>query len=76
MKPGFDPSMLTKPQWIWLRPGVEIHRLEDKTIWKALDIQEDKKNVSQSRPYEWTDKNKELIYEYYKKDFEDFNYGA
>ena len=32
-------------------------------------------NISK-RDHEWTDKNKELVYEYYKKDFEQFYYGA
>ena len=76
MKPSFDPSIIMKPQWQWIRPGVEVHKLEDRTIWKELKIKEARKNVSQSKPYEWTDKNRELIYEYYKKDFEDFYYGA
>ena len=33
-------------------------------------------NISNQRDHEWTDKNKELVYEYYKKDFKEFYYGA
>ena len=76
MKPSFDPSIIMKPQWIWVRPGVEIHKLEERTIWKRLNLKEVKMNISNKRDHEWTDKNKELVYEYYKKDFEQFYYGA
>jgi hypothetical protein len=76
MKPSFDPSIIMKPQWQWVRPGVEIHKLEDSTIWFALNLKEVRMNISNAREHKWTDKNKELVYEYYKKDFKDFYYGA
>ena len=76
MKPSFDPSIIMKPQWTWVRPGVEIHKLEEKTIWKRLDIEEIERNISRVHEHKWTDTNRELVYNYYKKDFEDFYYGA
>ena len=76
MKPSFDPSIIMKPQWTWVRPGVEIHKLEEKTIWKRLDIEEIEKNISRVHEHKWTDTNRELVYNYYKRDFEEFYYGA
>lgn len=60
-----------KPQWMYYRePEVEVHRLEDQTIWKALDLepQHVKKGVD-IPPF---DRNLiyEMIYNLYKKDFE------
>ena len=83
MKPSFDPSIVMKPQWTFVRlPEVEIHKLENMTLHKEIGLEgweDDKWNVSKNKfqpTHEWTDANRELIYDYYKRDFEDFYYGA
>ena len=44
--PQMELDMLFYPQWTYIREEVEVHRLEDKTIWKALNLQETHSNKS------------------------------
>ena len=60
------------PAWVYYRePEVEVHRLEDQTIWERTGTipNNHHKSISQIAPYD-REKVKDLIYDYYKKDFE------
>ena len=60
------------PAWVYYRePEVEVHRLEDQTIWERTGTIQNNhhKSISQIAPYD-REIVKELIYDYYKKDFE------
>ena len=60
------------PAWTYYRePEVEVHRLEDHTIWKALGIIRNNHHASITQLAGY-DKEyvMKLIYEYYRKDFE------
>ena len=60
------------PAWTYYRePEVEVHRLEDHTIWKALGLIRNNHHASITQLAGY-DKEyvMKLIYEYYRKDFE------
>ncbi len=74
--PQFDGSLLFKPQWHWVREDVEIHKLEEKTIWKRLGIEEARFNVSNEKyKVTWNQEILDLIYKFYEKDFRQFGYS-
>ena len=60
------------PAWVYYRePEVEVHRLEDQTIWEALNIEPAVKHKSITKIPEYNRiEVKDLIYNYYRKDFE------
>lgn len=65
-------DVMYKPAWTYYRePEVEVHRLEDQTIWKRLGLINNNhhKSITQLAPYDRS-VVQELIYDYYKKDFE------
>ena len=50
----------------------KIHKLEEKTIWKRLEKEETKMNVSnQEYKITWNQEILDLIYKFYEKDFSD-----
>ena len=60
------------PAWVYYRePEVEVHKLENQTIWKELGLMKNihHASITQLAPYN-RDRVKEMIYNYYKKDFE------
>jgi len=60
------------PAWTYYRePEVEVHRLEEHTIWKALGLIRNNHHASITQLAGY-DKEyvMKLIYEYYRKDFE------
>lgn len=60
------------PAWVYYRePEVKVHKLENQTIWKELGLMKNIHHASQTQlaPYD-REKVKEMIYNYYKKDFE------
>lgn len=60
------------PAWVYYRePEVEVHRLEDQTIWNRLKLKKITAHISKTQiaPYN-RDRVKEMIYNYFKKDFE------
>lgn len=60
------------PAWVYYRePEVEVHRLEDQTIWEAIGLPKvyGHRSITQLAPYN-TERVKEMIYNYYRKDFE------
>ena len=74
--PQMELDMLFYPQWTYIREEVEVHKLEDKTIWKALNLQEMHSNKSRKYYAEFDHVNeiKGFVYNYYKLDFEQFGY--
>ena len=60
------------PAWVYYRePEVEVHRLEDQTIWDKLGVMRNihHASITQLAAYD-TERVREMIYNYYKKDFE------
>ena len=60
------------PAWVYYRePEVEVHKLEDQTIWNKLGVMRNihHASVTQLAGYN-TEEVKEMIYNYYRKDFE------
>lgn len=55
-------------------PTVEWHRLEDKTIWKALDIEPQLRYAIPRTPIDWTEESLELVHDYYREDYDIFGY--
>ena len=68
-----DPSVLFKPQWQWVRDDVIIFKMEDKVIWKFLDLPEENLNVSNTKG-EWSSELYKKVADFYEKDFEEFRY--
>ena len=66
--PGYDLGFLFKPQWHYVRPEVEIHKLEDGTIWKRLGLKRQHRNSSYISGLN-SDHVKTEIYDLYEKDF-------
>lgn len=68
----WDMTKMLLPAWMYYRqPEVEIHKLEENTIWKALNIAPLHKHKSSKILVDYDrEKVKDLIYDYYKKDFE------
>ena len=75
VNPGFDASILFKHQYTFLRPEVEVHKLEAGTIWERLNLKPLLHNNSLPK-YEakWTRHNEMLIGDYYERDFIEFGY--
>ena len=75
VNPGFDASILFKHQYSYIRPEVEVHKLEEKTIWKRLKLKEGIHNVSEKH-YEtrYSTQNSILVRDYYERDFEELGY--
>ena len=61
-------------QYYFIPPNCEVHKLEDKTIWKVLVKTEVHKNKSKRQPIEWTEESRQLVRDYYKCDFKEFGY--
>ena len=60
------------PAWVYYRePEVEVHKLENQTIWKEMGLMKNihHASITQLAGYD-TEKVYNLIYNYYKKDFE------
>ena len=60
------------PAWTFYRePEVEVHKLENQTIWKAMDLMKNNhhKSITEIAGYDREYVFK-LIYDYYKRDFE------
>ena len=55
-------------------PTVQWHRLEDKTIWKALDIEPQLRYAIPRTPIDWTEESLKLVQEYYREDYRTFDY--
>ena len=68
----WDQSKMFLPAWMYYRqPEVEVHKLEEQTIWKALDIPPCHVHKSRTVLIDYDrEKVKDIIYDYYKKDFE------
>jgi hypothetical protein len=75
INPGFDASILFKHQYTFLRPEVEVHKLEAGTIWERLNLKALLHNNSLPK-YEakWTRHNEMLVGDYYERDFIEFGY--
>lgn len=59
------------PQWMYYRePEVEVHRMEDQTIWKALGLRPQHIKKGIDIPNFDGQVIFDMIYDYYKKDFE------
>lgn len=68
-------EVLYLPAWTYYRePEVEVHRLEDHTIWEATGTIRNNhhKSITQIPQYN-RELVQELIYDYYKKDFKRWN---
>ena len=75
VNPGFDASILFKHQYSYLRPEVEVHKLEEGTIWERLGIERGFHNVSQKHyETEYSIQNSILVRDYYERDFEELGY--
>lgn len=81
MEKGF--RILFRPQVYWYVDNMPFFKLEEKTIWTFLqengfpDIQEKTSNYNPLEKEEQivlTDKQKEIVYNFYKQDFETFGY--
>ena len=76
VNPMFDASLLLKHQFLYVAGGeVEVHKLEEGTIWEAAGLI--KRHENNSAPIwkgEWTKENKILVRDYYERDFEKFGY--
>ena len=71
--PTYDLSFLFRPQWHYVRPEVEIHKLEEGTIWKRLGLQRLHRNNSFISGLN-SDHVKTEICDLYEKDFTLFRY--
>ena len=64
-------SKFFMPQWMYYRePEVEVHRMEDQTIWEALGLEPQHVKKGIDIPEFNRKVIFEMIYDYYKKDFE------
>ncbi len=61
-------------QYHFIPPNCEVHKLEDKTIWKVLGKTEVHRNKSKRLPIEWTEESRQLVRDYFKCDFKEFGY--
>lgn len=69
---GGSHFVMYKPAWCFYRePEVEVHRLEDQTIWNRLELipNNHHESITKIAPYN-REAVKEIIYDYYKRDFE------
>lgn len=68
----WDQAKMFLPAWMYYRePEVEVHKLEENTIWKALNMPPCHVHKSKTVLLGYDkEKVKDLIYDYYKKDFE------
>jgi len=75
VNPGFDASILFKHQYSYIRPEVEVHKLEEGTIWERLNLKPGLHNQSE-RKYEteYSVQNSILVRDYYERDFIEFGY--
>ena len=67
-------EILLMPQWEWVDGDVEVHKLEEKTIYKKLGIPELKENVGTYEKPTWDSDNRYLFESWYAKDFKRFRY--
>tara|TARA_Y100000361_G_C11036604_1_gene277649 strand:- start:79 stop:378 length:300 start_codon:yes stop_codon:yes gene_type:complete len=63
---------LFMPQWTYVRPEVEIHKMEEKTIWKRLNV--DERHYNQGAEIDCSGEYKRFVADYYARDFETFDY--
>jgi hypothetical protein len=67
--------IMGKPMWYWIDREVEVHKLEEETIWKRLGIKERKRNVGRNRKeVTWSDEAQSMFTRYYERDFKQFGY--
>ena len=67
-------QILLMSQSEWVDEDVEVHKLEEKTIYKKLGIQEKKENVGEYEKPTWDSDNRYLFESWYAKDFKRFRY--
>tara|TARA_S200002703_G_scaffold80543_1_gene69456 strand:- start:10194 stop:10766 length:573 start_codon:yes stop_codon:yes gene_type:complete len=68
-------QIMGKPMWFWIDREVEVHKLEEGTIWKRLGIEERKLNVGNNRKEViWSDEAKSVFTKYFERDFKQFGY--
>lgn len=68
-------QIMGKPQWFWIDREVEVHKLEEKTIWKRLGIKEKHKNIGKNRQeIVWSDETRSVFTRYFERDFKQFGY--
>ena len=67
-------EILLMHQWEWVDGDVEVHKLEEKTIYKKLGIPELKENVGTYEKPTWDSDNRYLFESWYAKDFKRFRY--
>ena len=81
--PRLRGNLLTRfplKQFVWIHQcnmipsDCEVHRLEDKTIWKAINKKEIVKNSARRHKYKWSEQSRELVRTYFAPDFKAFNY--
>lgn len=74
--PQMELDMLFYPMWTYIREEVEVHKLEEKTIWNALDLEEEHSNKSRKyyAEFDHLDEIKRFVYKFYKQDFIQFGY--
>ena len=73
---GFWSWGMTPCQTAFIDDGTEVHKFEDKTIWKKLDLPETKENQGSNRwsTSELTTKSLDIIRDKFKNDYEKFGY--
>ena len=63
---------LFMPQWTFVRPEVEIHKMEEKTIWKRIGVEE--VHLNKGAEVECSGEYKDFVADFYARDFKEFNY--
>ena len=63
---------LFMPQWTFVRPEVEVHKLEEKTIWERLGVEEI--HLNKGAEIDCSGEYKDFVADFYARDFETFNY--
>jgi len=63
---------LFMPQWTFVRPEVEVHKLEERTIWKRLGAEE--RHINKGADVDCSGEYKEFVNKFYARDFKEFNY--
>lgn len=72
-----DPSLCYNTQTTWTEgcDNLTVFKLEDKTIWKYLDCEEEKLHTSEYiEEDELSSDHKRIVYNYYKQDFLEYGY--
>ena len=68
-------KFLYKHQWQYLQPEeVEVHKMEEETIFERVGIPKCVKNVGYYERPKWTSESREMFQKWFAKDFELFDY--